>query len=156
MLKLKVTAIVDAALEGLASLTQQDFAAVRPQIFTKIFIEIIIKSITQMVMIIHIIVMIRWELWNSQVLLSSWPWRQFVFLGGLLSDLSLQRKLWFEATSSFELVNWILTKNSFTLWQNLLLANWKKLSIFQFVASTQGHWQTLLVNILQFCNILIG
>ena len=59
MLKLKVTAIVDAALEGLASLTQQDFAAVRPQIFTKIFIEIIIKSITQMVMIIHIIVMIR-------------------------------------------------------------------------------------------------
>ena len=29
-LKLKVTAIVDAALEGLASLTQQDFAAVLP------------------------------------------------------------------------------------------------------------------------------
>ena len=50
---------MDAALEGLASLTQQDFAAVRPQIITKIFIEIIIKSITQMVMIIHIIVMIR-------------------------------------------------------------------------------------------------
>ena len=35
-LKLKVTAIVDAALEGLASLTQQDFAAVKPQLSSKL------------------------------------------------------------------------------------------------------------------------
>ena len=37
-LKLKVTAIVDAALEGLASLTQQDFAAVKPQLSPKLLL----------------------------------------------------------------------------------------------------------------------
>ena len=35
-LKLKVTAIVDAALEGLASLTQQDFAAVQQRLSPKL------------------------------------------------------------------------------------------------------------------------
>ena len=56
-LKLKVTAIVEAALEGLASLTQQDFAAVlflitKTKIITKI--EIIIPK-----MIIKIMITIR-------------------------------------------------------------------------------------------------
>ena len=59
-LNLKVTAIVDAALEGLASLTQQDFAAVPSPFYLIIIAKIkIITKIEMSKIIIYIITMIR-------------------------------------------------------------------------------------------------